>query len=72
MDGPGRKPKQAPDGEPAPRAPDGDATTKSRVSEVQDPLIAGDTGKKSVDVGEATVDEAGQVRPKKEGSDLLH
>lgn len=68
-----RKPRQAPDGQPAPRTRDTESTTKSRVSEVQDPLIAGDArGKAAVDAGDVSVDEAGQVRPKKQNLDLLH
>ena len=47
---------------------------KSKVMEVQDPLIAGDAGKagKRVETGEANVDEAGQIRPNKGEVDLLH
>jgi hypothetical protein len=67
-----RMPRQAPDGQPAPRTRDTEATAKSRVSEVQDPKIAGDAGAKAVDAGGVAVDEAGQVRPKKENLDLLH
>lgn len=63
-----------PDG--APKAPpkDRDSTRKSKVSEVQDPLIAGDAGKPGarVETNEAKVDEAGQVRRKKGEVDLLH
>lgn len=68
----GQKPKQAPDGEPAPRTRDTESTTRSRVSEVQDPVIAGDAGAKTVDAGDVRVDDAGHVRPKKENLDLLH
>lgn len=68
-----QKPRQAPDGQPTPRRRDADGTSKSRVSEVQDPIIPGDAGgKAAVDAGEASVDEAGQVKPKKENLDLLH
>ena len=63
-----------PDGEPEPPLKDKDSTTKSKVSEVQDPLISGDAGKAGgrVDTDEANVDEAGQVRRKKGDVDLLH
>jgi hypothetical protein len=63
----------APDGEPKQPPTDPDSTNKSKVSEVQDPLISGDAGKPGGRTGtdEATVDEAGQVR--KQGEfDLLH
>lgn len=67
-------PMTPPDG--APKAPpeDRDSTRKSKVSEVQDPLIAGDAGKPGarVETNEANVDEAGQVRRKKGDVDLLH
>lgn len=69
----GQKPKQAPDGEPAPRTRDTESTTKSRVSEVQDPIIAGDVGGNAkVDAGDVPVDDAGQVKPRNENLDLLH
>lgn len=73
-DGRAKKPAPAPDGDPKPRAPDGDSTAKSTVSEVQDPEIAGDSGKeqKRVETNEAVVDEAGQVTRKTEETDLLH
>lgn len=63
-----------PDGEPEPPLKDKDSTAKSKVSEVQDPLISGDVGKAGgrVDTDEANVDEAGQVRRKKGEVDLLH
>ena len=63
-----------PDGEPREPGRDRDSTTKSKVSEVQDPLISGDAGKagKRQETGEAKVDEVGQVRSKKGGVDLLH
>lgn len=69
-----KKTVQAPDGEPKPRAPDGDSAAGSKVSEVQDPKIAGDAGKdqKPIDAGELVVDEAGQVSRKPEDLDLLH
>lgn len=73
-----KKPLPAPDGDPAagPRggARDGEGTRKSKVSEVQDPLIAGDAGKDTARTvaGEATVDEAGQLRRKDRRPDLLH
>jgi hypothetical protein len=63
-----------PDGEPRQPSRDRDSTAKSKVSEVQDPLIAGDAGKPGgrVETNEASVDEAGQLRRKKRGVDLLH
>ena len=63
-----------PDGEPKQPAKDRDGTTKSKVAEVQYPLIAGDVGKVDtrVNTGEAKVDEAGQLRRKKGEVDLLH
>jgi hypothetical protein len=71
-DGP-KKPATPPDGEPKPPSRDRDSTAKSKVSEVQDPLIAGDAGKRGrADADEANVDEAGQVRHKKGEVDLLH
>jgi hypothetical protein len=64
----------APDGEPRQPPKDPDSTRKSKVSEVQDPLISGDAGKPGTrtETGEANVDEAGQVRRKKGDVDLLH
>lgn len=63
----------APDGEPRPRPSDPDSTRKSKVSEVQDPLISGDAGKGGrTEADEAKVDEAGQVRRKKGEVDMLH
>ena len=61
-----------PDGKPRPSAPDKDSTSKSRVSEVQDPLISGDGGKEVVETGDVVVDKAGQVRRKDKDIDLLH
>jgi hypothetical protein len=63
-----------PDGQPKLPAKDGDGTSKSKATEVQDPLIAGDVGKtgKRLETGEANVDEAGQIRRKKGEVDLLH
>jgi hypothetical protein len=63
----------APDGEPRAPSRDRDSTRKSKVSEVQDPLISGDAGKNSrAETNEANVDEAGQVRRRKSDVDLLH
>jgi hypothetical protein len=72
-----RKPRPtptAPDGEPKVPPADPDASPKSTVSEVQDPLISGDAGKKEGDrnADEAAVDEAGQIRKKNGPVDLLH
>ncbi|MEQ1941220.1 hypothetical protein ABMA32_02220 [Mesorhizobium sp. VNQ89] len=67
---PKRKPA-TPDGAPQSRSP----RRKSNVSDVQDPLIAGDAGKdaKTVEAGHLIVDEAGQVRRKDNNEvDLLH
>jgi hypothetical protein len=63
-----------PDGQPKQSAKDRDGTAKSKVTEVQDPLIAGDAGKagKRQETGEANVDEAGQIRRKNSEVDLLH
>ena len=63
-----------PDGEPKAPPKDRDSTRKSKVSEVQDPLITGDAGKagKRLGPGEANVDEAGQLRRRKGEVDLLH
>ena len=63
-----------PDGEPREPPKDRDSTRKSKVSEVQDPLIAGDAGKagKRQGPGEVNVDEAGQLRRRKGEVDLLH
>jgi hypothetical protein len=63
-----------PDGEPKQPSRDRDSTAKSKVTEVQDPLIAGDAGRagKRVETDEANVDEAGQIRRKRGEVDLLH
>lgn len=71
------KPKKrvpAPDGLPKRRAAKRGETAKSRVSEVQDPLISGDERKrgKRLDTADATVDEAGQIRRTGKDVDLLH
>ncbi len=63
-----------PDGEPRQPTRDRDSSAKSKVTEVQDPLISGDAGKPGgrVETNEANVDEAGQLRRKKGEVDLLH
>ena len=68
------KPKAVPDGEPKLPAKDRDGTSKSKMTDVQDPLIAGDTGKaeKGRETSEPNVGEAGEVRRKKDEVDLLH
>ena len=68
------RPKATPDGEPRSSAKGRGRTAKSKVTEVQDPLIAGDTGKagKRVETDEVNVDDAGEVRRKKGEVDLLH
>lgn len=72
----GRKPKSrpvGPDGQAAEPRDDRDASTRSKVSEVQDPAISGDAGPPRRDgEGGAAVDEAGQIRPARDGPDLLH
>ncbi|MBL8578174.1 MAG: hypothetical protein JNK47_13185 [Mesorhizobium sp.] len=68
-----KKRSAVPDG--APRSQSSGNARKSQVSEVQDPLIAGDGGKneKTVKAGELLVDEAGQVRRRNNNEvDLLH
>ena len=61
-----------PDGLPA-RRKDRDATSKSAVSEVQDPAISGDAGKATpTEANEPEVDEAGQIREDTAAIDLLH
>ncbi len=68
-----KKPTSAPDGAPRPRS--SGRSRKSKVSEVEDPLIAGDEDKdtKTVQAGDVLVDEAGQVRRKNNNEvDLLH
>lgn len=67
-----KKPGPSPDGKPRPAAPDKDSMSKSRMSEVQDPLISGDAGKDVVETGDVVVDKAGQVRRKDQDVDLLH
>ena len=51
-----------PDGEPKQPAKDRDGTAKSKVTEVQDPLIAGDAGKagRRLETGDA---KCGRSRP---------
>jgi hypothetical protein len=68
-----RKPPPAPDGELATPVAGG-SSPKSKVSDVQDPLIAGDVKKAGnrAETDEATVDEAGQIRRKGSEVDLLH
>jgi hypothetical protein len=68
------RPKATPDGQPKQPARDRDRTTKSKVSEVQDPLICGDVGKagKRQETGEANVGKAGEMRRKNSEVDLLH
>ena len=63
-----------PDGEPKQPAKNRGDTAKSKVTDAQDPLIAGDAGKagKRLETDEATVDEAGQIRRKSGEVDLLH
>jgi hypothetical protein len=74
IDRPRKPAPSAPDGEPKQPQKDRDSTSKSKVSEVQDPLISGDARKqgKGTETGEAAVDEAGQIRRKKGEVDLLH
>ena len=62
------------DGKPRQATRNRDRRGKSKVAEVQDPLIAGDAGKpgRRVETNEANVDEAGQLRRKKGEVDLLH
>jgi hypothetical protein len=73
-DGVRKRAVAAPDGDPKPRVPDGDSSARSRVSEVQDPQITGDSGaeRKRIATGDVVVDEAGQLTPKAEDNDLLH
>jgi hypothetical protein len=68
------RPKAAPDGEPKQPAKDRDDTSKSKITEVQDPLIEGDAKKAGnrAETDEATVDEAGQIRKKNPAVDLRH
>jgi len=72
-----RKPKPRPafpDGEPRLPRSDRDGSGRSTVSEVQDPDISGDAGKRESGrvADETTVDEAGQIRKKDAPVDLLH
>lgn len=71
IDGPKATP---PDGEPKQAPRDRDDATKNKVSDVQDPLIAGDAGKagKRLETDESNVDEAGHIRRKSGDVDLLH
>ena len=70
------RPKAAPDGEPTLPAKAREGTSKSKITDVkitdvQDPLIAGDAGKRR-ETSEPDVGEAGEVRRKKDEVDLLH
>jgi hypothetical protein len=69
---PRRKPPP-PDGAPAKRRNDRDSTSRSRVSEVQDPEISGDVepGPRSNSV-EPAVDKAGQIVRERNSVDELH
>ena len=69
-----KKPVEPPDGLPKARRTRGRATNRSRVTEVQDPLVSGDERKpaKRLDTADASVDEAGQVRRREDDVDLLH
>jgi len=68
------RPKVAPDGELKLPAKDRDGTSKSKITDVQDPLIAGDAGKagKRRETSEPNIGEACEVRRKKDEVDLLH
>ena len=72
-----KKPKPgpaAPDSDPKPRV-ERDETVKSKVSQVEDPLISGDAAsqeEKGRNADEVAVDEAGQLRKKPAPVDLLH
>jgi C4-type Zn-finger protein len=70
---PRKKQPPPPDGEPVKRRDDRDSTTRSRVSEVQDPEISGDVepGPRSNSV-EPAVDKAGQIIRRKDQVDELH
>jgi len=72
-DRPRKKLPTPPDGEPVKPRDDRDSTTRSRVSEVQDPEISGDVepGQRSNSV-EPIVDKAGQIISQKEPIDELH
>ena len=69
-----KKPAASPDGSPRRRPSRRGGTDKSRVTEVQDPLIAGDERKpaKRLDTADASIDEAGEVRRRDDDVDLLH
>lgn len=72
-DRPRKKQPTPPDGEPANRREDRDSTTRSHVSEVQDPEISGDVeaGPRSNSV-EPAVDKAGQIVGERNSVDELH
>jgi hypothetical protein len=72
-DTPRKKQPTPPDGAPAKRRDDRDSTTRSRVSEVQDPEISGDVepGSRSNSV-EPAVDKAGQIVRERNSVDELH
>lgn len=62
-----------PDGAPRRREKNSEQTATSIVSDVQDPLISGDAGKRGRrNSGEAAVDAAGQIRRRDNDVDLLH
>jgi len=68
-----RKAPTAPDGGPKTSAQNRASRSKSRISQVEDPLISGDAGKRGRgNTDEAAVDEAGQIRKKQPPVDLLH
>ena len=64
----------APDGGPKTSSQGRGASSKSRISQVDDPLISGDAGGRegAKNTDEAAVDEAGQIRKKQSPVDLLH
>ncbi len=67
-----RKAPAPPDGQPTPPSAGSPGTTAD-VSQVDDPLIAGDAGKgKRVEADESPVDDAGQIAAEKKQVDLLH
>ena len=70
---PRKKLPTPPDGAPAKRRDDRDSTSRSRVSEVQDPEISGDVepGPRSNSV-EPAVDKAGQIIRERNSVDELH
>lgn len=68
-----KNPTTPPDGQPRPERSDRDSTSRSRVSEVQDPAVSGDAGGgQRGQADEPQVDEAGNVRKPTERIDLLH